>query len=115
MRPDTDASTLLNPGQFSVGAALTGRQAVLRLVGELDCGTAPLLRKALDELRGQEVSRLVLNMAELTFIDSSGLHELVVALKRQRETGGEAVLANPSPQTMRVLEMVGLSGVFTIV
>ena len=57
---------------------------------------------------------LVVDLSGLTFIDSTGLHELVVALKRQRARGGEIVLRAPSAQTMRVLEIVGLDQLFTI-
>ncbi|MDQ4133330.1 MAG: STAS domain-containing protein [Actinomycetota bacterium] len=100
--------------EFRVVTGVSDAEAVVRLVGELDCATAPILRDSVDDLRAQGVSRVVMDMAQLTFIDSSGLRELVVALTRQREVGGEVVLQGPSPQTMRVLDMVGLSRVFTI-
>lgn len=83
-------------------------------MGELDCGSAPSLREALDEVRGPTVRTVVIDLAGVRFIDSSGLNELVVALKRQREAGGDVVLQSPSPQAMRVFEIVGLTQVFTI-
>ncbi len=57
---------------------------------------------------------MVLDLSELRFIDSSGLNHLVKALKRQRERGGEVVLHAPSAQTLRVLDLVGLTTLFTI-
>lgn len=48
------------------------------------------------------------------FIDSSGLNQLVKALKRQQECGGHVVLHYPSDQTPRVLELVGLTKLFRI-
>ena len=90
-------------------------QGMVRLAGELDSATAARFRDALDGLRAQGACEVVVEMAQLEFIDSSGLHELVAGLTRQREMGGEVVLQGPSRQTRRVLDMVGLSQVFTIV
>lgn len=88
-------------------------QLELRLVGELDIGTADRLRGALAEVTGRG-STIVLDLSGLDFIDSSGLHELVVALKRERAAGGDIVLRKPSPQTRRVLEIVGLTQLFVV-
>ena len=88
-------------------------QLELRLVGELDIGTADRLRSALAEVTGRG-STIVLDLSGLDFIDSSGLHELVVALKRERAAGGDIVLREPSPQTRRVLEIVGLTQLFVV-
>ena len=104
----------LDGGDFNVATNVLDGQVVLQLAGELDSLTAPRLRMALDDLRNRRVSTLVFDLAKLTFIDSSGFHELVVALKRQREVGGEVVLRGPSPWTRRVLEIVGLSQILTI-
>ncbi len=53
-------------------------------------------------------------MSDLEFIDSTGLHQLVIALERQREAGGDVVLRSPRPHVMRVLAIAGLSGVFDV-
>ena len=102
------------PEGFQVVSSGVDGQVVLQLAGELDCDTVPVLRQALDQLCSRTVPTLVLDLAELQFIDSSGLHELVRALRRQREVGGEVVLRQPSAQTMRVLEIVGLAPLFRI-
>lgn len=116
-RAGVKASTtpLHEPVGLEVLTAVADGQAVLSLAGELDCHTVRLLRKTLDELDGQAVPRLVFDLARLSFIDSSGLHQLVVALSRQRERGGDVVLQAPTPQTKRVLDIVGLSQIFTVV
>jgi anti-anti-sigma factor len=84
----------------------------LRLVGELDLGTAGRLRSAIEETPAS--ATVVVDLAELDFIDSSGLHELVLALKRQRAAGGDVVLRRPTGPTLRVLEIVGLTKLFTV-
>lgn len=87
----------------------------LRLTGELDLATAGRLREALEEAHDRGQKTVVLDLSELRFIDSSGLHELVVAFNRQRAAGGDVILRAPTDQTRRVLEIVGLAKLFTIV
>ena len=101
-------------GQLGVRTIFGPRQAIVSLAGELDLATAPSFADALAHVDAKGVDCLVIDMAGLEFIDSSGLHRLVVALKRQRERGGEMVLRSPRPSTLRVLEMVGLTQLFTI-
>lgn len=80
-------------------------QAGLKLAGELDLATVPSLREALfDFLPTDEVH---LDLSELTFLDSTGLHALL-ALARSRRGDGSVVLVNPSPAVMRVLEIVDI-------
>ena len=98
---------------FSVDWAMTDGHVLLRLQGELDLGTADRLGDATTRAYEQGVRTIVLDLSELRFIDSSGLHELVKAWKRQREIGGDVVLRRPTKQTLRVLELVGLTKVFT--
>ena len=45
---------------------------------------------------------------------ASGLSEIVVARKRQQEIGGHVILRSPTEQTLRILEIVGLTQIFTI-
>ncbi|MGH2718752.1 MAG: STAS domain-containing protein [Actinomycetota bacterium] len=78
----------------------------LRLVGELDISTASLLEEALHEptsLGGD----VVLDLSELSFIDSTGLQALL-ALGRDLGQGGRLVLHSLSPAVARVFELTGL-------
>jgi anti-anti-sigma factor len=88
-------------------------QAVVRLHGEVDNVT---VRRLDETLRGVEALGvpIVVNLSELSFIDTAGLNRMVVALKRQRNKGADLVLEAPQRQTRRVLEMVGLDKVFVI-
>jgi anti-sigma B factor antagonist len=92
-----------------------GSAAVVHIIGELDLATAPTLRETLARLYQDGTTSVVLDLTDLDFVDSTGLSEFVVALKRCRERGGDVVLRSPSRSTARVLTISGLDRVFTIV
>ena len=77
----------------------------VRPAGEIDIATAPLLRTALTQARdsGEQV---VVDMAGVTFIDSSGLHALLSAAS-SLNGAAPLVLENVGPQVERLLEIVG--------
>jgi anti-sigma B factor antagonist len=75
-----------------------------RLVGELDLSSAPALTDALSELETD--GSVVLDLQELTFIDSSGIHAIFTQAAARE---GKLVLANPSPEIVRTLEIMGIA------
>jgi anti-sigma B factor antagonist len=86
----------------------------LRLIGEMDAGTVAIFRSALAELRDTDGGRVILDLGELDFIDSTGLGALVGALRRFRDVGGDVVLAGIRPRAAKLLELTGLDKAFTI-
>ena len=83
---------------------LTG-VAGLRLEGELDLATAPLLKEALVDLGSERAVHL--DLALLTFLDSSGL-QVIVALAQSLDGNRSVVLVNPSTAVRRCLEITGI-------
>ena len=74
--------------------------------GELDIATAPKFEAALDEALGH--ARLVLvDLTELSFLDSSGLHVIVNASMGARATGARVLLTGASKQVEALLEVTG--------
>ena len=98
------------PG-FSVSVSTAEAAAVVHVVGELDVATAPELREAVVGLVRQDVSEVVIDLAALEFIDSSGLSVLVGAHKRLRERGGELRLRAVPSQAANVLRVTGLADI----
>jgi anti-sigma B factor antagonist len=80
---------------------------VLRLIGEIDMDTAPILRRRLES----DAPVTVLDLAEVTFIDSTGLNVLINA-NRNRVDG--LVLRSPVGAVSRVLELSGIDRLFRI-
>jgi anti-anti-sigma factor len=85
-----------------------GADTVFVLRGELDPHTAPSLRKEIDRVLGRGRALLVLDLAGLTFIDSSGLRVIISAHKEAAERGGKLALRAPSQTTRRLLDITGL-------
>jgi anti-anti-sigma factor len=81
------------------------QHVVVAVAGEVDMATAPELRTCLDALEG----RVVVDLAEVTFLDSSGMGALVVARKRLLDLGGDLVVRAPQPHVRHVLEVTGLT------
>jgi anti-sigma B factor antagonist len=81
--------------------------------GRLNMVRAPRLREAVAVVIASGHHHLVLDMAGVEFVDSSGLGALVGCLKAARQAGGDLRIANVSPQVRMVLELTGMTRVFT--
>jgi anti-sigma B factor antagonist len=78
----------------------------LVLAGEIDSYTAPDLAERL----GADPPVEVVDVAGVTFIDSSGLRVLVEAHQTRAASGSRLVLRSPSAAVQRLLEISGLAG-----
>jgi anti-sigma B factor antagonist len=81
---------------------------VVSLRGQLDIDTSGALGTVLDDLHLQGVTRIVVDLADVTFCDSTGLSALVVGYHRARRAGGYVRLAGPRPFLLHVLTVVGI-------
>ena len=92
------------------------RHLRLRIAGELDAATAGPLLEALEAATGAHIRHLEIDMAEVTFIDSTGLGVLVRAHNRLAKLPDAQPLAlvSPRPQARKVLEITGLTRVFEV-
>jgi anti-sigma B factor antagonist len=86
---------------------------VVKVSGELDIRTCDRLERTVGELvdRGE---RVVLDLAELTFCDSTGLAGLVRLHKRAEAADGALVLRSPVPRVHNLLTLTGLTRLFPI-
>jgi anti-sigma B factor antagonist len=76
--------------------------------GEIDIYTGQQLRDALREALAARPAQIVIDMAAVTFIDSSGLGVLIAAFKRAQDSGIQLALQAPTGRVLRVLELTGL-------
>ncbi|HEV2775563.1 MAG TPA: STAS domain-containing protein [Solirubrobacteraceae bacterium] len=83
-------------------------------VGELDLATAGLLEKQLHELRSAGFDHVVLDLRELTFMDSSGIRVVVAEHRFAERAGHEFSLISGPPAVQRALEVCGLLSLLNI-
>ncbi|MFH8804551.1 STAS domain-containing protein [Streptomyces sp. NPDC017936] len=96
--------------QLSVVATATDDVHVLTLAGEIDHDTGDTLRQAL-HLPGTPRPRVVIDMRQVTFMDSSGINVLLAAHHTLARAGGWLRLAAPTDTVMRTLRIVGVDAV----
>jgi len=83
--------------------------ADLRLLGELDLATAPVLAHLLEAQIDSGHLEVGLDLAELVFCDLRGLHALLQGRRRLVEVGGRLTLARPRPLLTRIAALTGLA------
>ncbi|HZP62903.1 MAG TPA: STAS domain-containing protein [Terriglobales bacterium] len=88
---------------------------LIQLRGQLRLGEAvDELRKVIEESLGNGDARLVLNLAEVPMIDSSGIGLLVRFLASTKQRGGSLKLVQPSKFAVQTLRLVGVLNLFEI-
>jgi anti-sigma B factor antagonist len=87
---------------------------VVAASGEIDMATAPVLRDRLTELVEAGSARIVVDLEDVGFIDSTGLGVLVGGVRRARGQDGDLRLVCTNTRILKVFQATGLDEVFTI-
>jgi anti-sigma B factor antagonist len=77
-------------------------------------GSGVVLGHAIRDLIKKGKKKIVLNLTGVTYVDSSGVGQLMGALMTARNQGGELKLLKPSSQVLNLLKITKLTGVFDI-
>jgi anti-sigma B factor antagonist len=88
---------------------------VLTLRGEVTVFSSPGLRDTLRDVFGSQPGRVVLDLTETSYVDSSGVATFVEALKMVRQHHGELVLAGVGDRVRGVFEIARLADLFRMV
>ena len=99
--------------EFRAGTRVEGDCAVLALEGELDFGVEPQARAAIE--RAGDARVLVIDLRDLTFMDTSGIHLLLETRDQCRASGRMLLVVPGSARVHRALEALGLEREFTFV
>ncbi|MER6289386.1 STAS domain-containing protein [Streptomyces sviceus] len=102
-----DVEQAAQPGQLSILASVTDGIRILTLAGEIDHETGETLRRALD-VSAHPQPRVVLDMRQVTFMDSTGINILIAAHQDAAGAGGWLRLAGPTGPVMRTIQIVGV-------
>ena len=73
-----------------------------------------MLGQAIRELTQKGKRKILLNLAGVTYVDSSGVGQLMGALMSARNQGGDLKLLKPSSQILNLLQITKLAGVFDV-
>lgn len=99
---------------WELALARDGGTAVLTATGDLDLDTAPRLLAEVRRLLADGVESLVIDLASLAFVDSSGLGVLVACWRRAEAAGTAFQLVNPTEDVSMTLEITGLDKILPI-
>ncbi len=87
---------------------------VIELGGEVDLYTAPEFKERMVKVIEEGKKRVVVDLSEATFIDSTTLGVLVGGVKRLRPSGGSLALVCTDQNIQKIFEITGLDRVFPI-
>jgi anti-sigma B factor antagonist len=100
---------------FTVDSArLQDTLGLVTLTGEVDIYTAPRLKEHMLELFEAGVRDMVVDLAAVTFIDSTALGVLIGGVRRVNDLGGTMALVVATRPVERILKVTGLDQVFTV-
>ena len=100
---------------MQIATRQTGVATIVDVKGDIDLYNSPEMRKViLEELRDKRTARLVINLTQVRYIDSSGVASLVEGLKTSKTLGSRFMLFGLSPAAREVLELSRLIRVFEV-
>jgi len=99
---------------FGLSLVVRQKVPVVHVSGELDLATVPALREALLSLITADHPFVVVDLTDVSFIDSTALSALTMAHKRLSDQGGEMRLVMTNPVIREVFEITALDDVLSI-
>jgi anti-sigma B factor antagonist len=96
-------------------ARVQGDAIVASVCGEIDLHSSPELRDALlGAINTHKPKKVILNLGQVSYMDSSAVAVLVESLQKLRKTGGKMCLTNLQPRVKGLLEIARLDTIFVI-
>ena len=89
---------MVRPTEFKIAHRTTEVDTTLKVSGELDLSTVPVLNESIEGLR-RDLKALTLDLSELSFMDSTGLRALIELDRRASQDGWKLVLIRPRQET----------------
>lgn len=96
------------------GVRWIGRSAVVDVEGDIDLSRSPQFQHSLLEVVAQGPARIVVNLADVPYMDSSGVASLVKLLSRARHGNLKLHLVGLQPRVRSIFEITRLDTVFDI-
>lgn len=99
---------------LTVVVEMHGERALVRVSGSIDVYAAPAFRDRLERELDAGNSNLLVDLSEVSFLDSTGLSVLVGRLKHARHDGGQLELVCPEGRVRQAFVITGLNKVFVM-
>jgi anti-sigma B factor antagonist len=106
---------VVQPPEFVCDVRPDGRRALVRLAGELDLQVADHVGTAVEELLDAGCAAVVVDLRELSFLDSSGVHMLIEARRSAERRRRRLALIRGPRNVQRVLQITGTEALFAFV
>jgi len=99
---------------MEVGTTGYKRCSLVTVSGRVDSNTAPAFEEVLKEVIEGGQRNVVLELSGVDFMSSAGLRGMVSSLKACKGGGGDLVVATPSSRVVEVMQLAGLTSLFTL-
>ena len=96
------------PPDTTVSRLVVGRRTILSVDGEIDMGSVPLLADAVDRALDDGALELWIDLSGTSFMDSSGLHQLLAARRRALGLNRRLAVICPGGHVRRLFEISGV-------
>ena len=102
-------------GLLLISARHQDKTTIFDLSGDIDFASSPKVRDSvLREIRESRTPRVVVNLSQVRYMDSSGVASLIEGLKASRDLGSRFILVGLSTSTREVLQLSRLIKVFEV-
>jgi anti-anti-sigma factor len=93
---------------------IDGGVQVIRVGGDLDFNAAPQLKESIVRHLHEGVRQLIIDLAEASFIDSTGIGVIAGGLEQATAAGASFAVVCDEPNVIRIFDVVGLSGLIPL-
>ena len=87
---------------------------VFSVDGDIDINSSPEIRQIFDKPTSEKVMKIIVNLSNVSYVDSSGLATLVEMLKKTKNYGGKLRLSNLAAKVKSLFEITKLEKIFEI-
>lgn len=94
---------------MSLQISCKNRTLLVKVIGEIDLVSAPDFRESVDNAMKEMIgTNLLVDMSQVSFIDSSGVAVILGRFRRIQEKDGLMILYGMNPNTQRILDLSGI-------
>lgn len=109
------AEHIIQLGHLSMRSVRDGDVHTIALVGEMDLANAGEVERELIRAEATNATKIVVDLSELAFMDSTGIQLLITAHARSRHDGDRLALIRPPARVFRVLTIAGVDGLLPFI